>query len=82
MVAKISYAIQLLLDIAVIVLTVFRERIDESICEQVLDVDGSCNGVYSSSTGIFVTASILTVFTGMTTFFSPAQRWRELRAVV
>jgi hypothetical protein len=80
-VAKLSYVAQLLLGIVVIVFTVFREQIDEYSCEEPVDVDGSCGGIYSSSTGIFVTASLLTLVTGMTVFFSPARRWRELRAM-
>jgi hypothetical protein len=74
-------SIQLLLGVIIIALTIFRETINKSTCGESMDADGSCNDVYSSSTGIFVTTSLLTLVTGMTAIFSPTQRWRELRAV-
>ena len=84
--AKISYILILLLGLIIIVFTVFRQQIDEAICERPIETDQRtsrpvCNGLLSSSTAIFLTASTLTMVTGMTAFFSPAQRWRELRSI-
>jgi hypothetical protein len=79
--AKVSYFLQLLLGVVVIVLTVFRENIDSAVAEDDSAVaDNATDAGSFSSTGIFVTAALLTVLTGMSAFFSPAQRWRELRA--
>ena len=88
--AKASYVVQLLLGIVVIVFTIFRSSIDQYACEQpVVSCHAeqncrppvSCHGVYSSSTGIFFASSLLTLVTGVTVFFQPSQRWRELRAM-
>jgi hypothetical protein len=38
--------------------------------------------ILDASAGIFITTALLTVVTGVTSFSSPSQRWRELRAVV
>ena len=42
--------------------------------------EATSHNLMTASTGTFITASILTLVTGMTTFLKPAQRWRELRA--
>ena len=88
--AKVSYFVQLLLGIVIIVLTVFREKIDGNTCsdEQIdghtcelcLGNSSAASEDDSSSTGIFVTALLLTSLVSTTAFFNPSLRWRELRA--
>ena len=36
---------------------------------------------FDAQLGIFFTSTLLTLVTGMNTFWSPGQRWREIRAV-
>ena len=82
--AKVSYVVQLLLGIVIIVLTVFRDQIDDNTCEvcscPMLSNSSAVGEDAVSSTGIFVTALLLTTLASLSAFFSPAQRWRELRA--
>jgi hypothetical protein len=86
-IAKVSYAAQLLLGVAFIMLTIFRDSLDIELCQQSIDDSSDsgfsdwCGGLYSSTTGVFVTASLLTMVTGVTALYNPAQRWRELRAI-
>ena len=77
-VAKLAYFTQLLLCIVIVVLTVFRERINDSL-DCALE-DETCSSTFSSS-ATFVASSLLTLLTGMTEFVQPSQRWRELRAI-
>ena len=89
--AKTTFIVCLLLGTLVIVLTVFKASIDGSTlavvwtdasdsetCEVVVETS---EGGFTASMGIFMTASLLTIVTGMNTFYDPSRRWRELRAV-
>lgn len=90
--AKVTYITCLVLGTLVIFLTLFKTHIDGSatktLAEQSADT-GMCSLVvvdaadhrFAASTGIFVTATLLTLVTGMNTFYDPSRRWRELRAI-
>jgi hypothetical protein len=52
------------------------------VCSEPEAVDDTSSGtIIDASTGIFLTAAVLTIMTGVTTFNNPSQRWRELRVV-
>jgi hypothetical protein len=80
--AKATFVLCLLLGTLVIVLTVFKDRIDEAPVANGTAVDNSDEAARKiSETGIFLTASLLTMVTAVITFYDPARRWRELRAI-
>ena len=93
--AKTSYIMSLLLGTLIIVLTVFKARIDGTgeICAlrvqsnetcgtcEAQEVVGASGKGLSASMGIFMTASLLIMVTGMVTFYDPSRRWRELRSI-
>jgi hypothetical protein len=70
LVARASFLVGLALSLIIIVITVFR-----------VDIDERADDDNFSSDLVFITATMLTVLTGMIAFFNPDQRWRELRAV-
>jgi hypothetical protein len=88
--AKTTFIVCLLLGTLVIILMAFKDDIDGSttavVCADVADSDTpdvaetSQNG-FTASMGIFMTATLLTIVTGMNTFYDPSRRWRELRAI-
>ena len=90
--AKAVFFVNIMLGIAVLVLTIFRQDIDSGnswgqLCNASSPVTNSSQieedgGAFiTAQTGIFVLATLLTLLTGINTFLSPSQRWRELRAV-
>eukprot|EP01043_Picozoa_sp_COSAG02_P019711 COSAG02_NODE_958_length_15648_cov_5.487620_13_plen_705_part_00 len=86
---KTTYILCLMLGLLVIVFTVFKSSIDGEAtliacandsavdtCEAVVTSEGSV-----AATAIFVTASVLTLVSGVENFYDPSRRWRELRSV-
>jgi hypothetical protein len=72
---KISTVLQLLLGTAIIVLTVYRPYFCAYGVQTEDDEDDT------TQMAVFFTSAVLTLLTATTTFFSPAQRWRQLRAM-
>ena len=86
--AKATYILCLLLGTLVIFFTVFQPSINGSTIVGFVivnttdcDVTEITDNPFFASTLIFMTASLLTVVTGINTFYDPSRRWRELRAV-
>jgi hypothetical protein len=95
--AKATFVLCLLLGTIVIVLTVSKSHIDGTVVSQTLtctlrsqpNETSTCEAheedtfdtSFTTATGIFMTAALLTIITGMNTFYDPSRRWRELRAI-
>ena len=89
--AKTTFIVCLLLGTLVIVLTVFKVSIDGStttvVCTDTTDYETcgvvveTSENLFTASMGTFMTAALLTMVTGVNTFYDPSRRWRELRAI-
>jgi hypothetical protein len=69
-ISKVTYLLNLLLGLCIIALTVFRT-----------DIATLAESDHAPKLAVFIVAALLSFLTGLTTFYNPTQRWRELRDI-
>ena len=67
-ISKLTFFLNLFLGLVIIALAVFR-----------VDIATLAKSEQAPKLAVFITATLLTFLMGVTTFYNPTQRWRELR---